>query len=225
MSAVAERGIVLNLPKNAVVTIDGLAASGKSSVAKNVARLLSVPYVSSGLLYRLVTLAALEDGIKTTDERSLLDTLDAHELRLEPRNDGNRVYLDDRDVTDECASSRVDNEVSRVAQHGLVRSWVNAQVRRLAPPFVAEGRDMGTAVFPHARAKIFLTASSKVRAERRVSERNDTFENVHLAIEERDELDAGNSEPAADALQLHTDGLNLDQTVKRVLELIKQQVK
>ncbi len=216
---------MLNLPKNAVVTIDGLAASGKSSVAKNVARLLSVPYVSSGLLYRLVTLAALEDGIKTSDERALLDTLDAHELRLEPRNDGNRVYLDDRDVTDECASSRVDAEVSRVAQHALVRSWVNAQVRRLAPPFVAEGRDMGTNVFPHARAKIYLTATSRTRAERRVTERNDTFENVHSAIEERDGLDADNAEPASDAMQLQTDGLSLDQTVKRVLELIKQQLK
>lgn len=216
---------MLNLPKNAVVTIDGLAASGKSSVAKNVARLLSVPYVSSGLLYRLVTLAALEDGIKTSDERALLDTLDAHELRLEPRNDGNRVYLDDRDVTDECASSRVDAEVSRVAQHGKVRMWVNGQVRRLAPPFVAEGRDMGTNVFPTARAKIFLTASSRVRAERRVTERNDTFENVHSAIEERDELDAGNSDPAPDAVHVSTDGMSLDQTVKKVLEVIKAQLK
>jgi CMP/dCMP kinase len=225
MSVVIERGTVLNLPKNAIITIDGLAASGKSSVARNVARLLSVPYVSSGLLYRLVTLAALEDGVKTTDERALLDTLDAHELRLEPRNDGNRVYLDDRDVTEECASSRVDAEVSHVAQHGLVRSWVNAQVRRLAPPFVAEGRDMGTAVFPHARAKIYLTASSKVRAARRVTERNETLEVVRSSIEERDELDADNSEPAPDAAKLHTDGLNLDQTVKRVLELIREQVK
>ncbi len=216
---------MLNLPKNVVITIDGLAASGKSSVAKTVARLLSVPYVSSGLLYRLVTLASLEDGINPNDERALLDTLDAHELRLEPRNDGNRVYLDDRDVTDECFTAKVDAEVSRVAQHGLVRGWVNAQVRRLAPPFVAEGRDMGTAVFPHARAKIFLTASSKVRAERRVTERDGTYENIHSAIEERDEMDADNSEPAPDAARLHTDGLNLDQTVKRVLELIREQVK
>lgn len=129
-----------------VITIDGLAASGKSSVARRVALALGVPYVSSGLLYRAITVAALEANLDLENEVGLLEHLQSHEIRLEPLAEGNRVWLGTREITDDAHSSEVDATVSKVARHAQVRAWVNTQIRKLPKPFVAEGRDMGAVV-------------------------------------------------------------------------------
>ncbi len=215
---------MITLPPTTIITLDGLAASGKSSVACGIALALSVPYVSSGLLYRLATLCALESGTVTDDESALLEMLRQHEFGFEPRASGNVAWLDGADVTSACHSSRVDAVVSAVAQHAKVRDWVNLRIRRIAPPFVAEGRDMGAVVFPDAPIKIFLTASSRVRAERRVSERNQSLKAVQAAIELRDASDLRNTPVALDAFILDSSDLDLEQTIAAALELIASKV-
>jgi cytidylate kinase len=204
-----------------VITIDGVAASGKSSVARAVAAQLGVPYVSSGLLYRAVTFAALQYGIDTSNEAALMDCLMHNDIRLEPRTHGNRAWLNSTDITDAAHSSAVDANVSVVALHSRIRGWVNAAVKRLPPPFVAEGRDMGTVAFPHAAVKLYLTASPRVRAERRAVERPEDVPAIEAALIERDRLDAVNSRPADDATVLDTSNLSLEDVVAQALEAIQ----
>jgi CMP/dCMP kinase len=206
-----------------VITIDGLAASGKSSVARRVALALGLPYVSSGLLYRAITVTALEANLDLENETALLEHLYANEIRLEPLAEGNRVWLGTSEITSEAHSSEVDANVSKIARHAQVRAWVNTQIRKLPKPFVAEGRDMGAVVFRDTPAKIFLTANPRVRAQRRTLERPENLETVEAALRTRDELDAVNSAAAPDAFMLDTGNLTLEQVVANVLERVQQQ--
>ena len=211
---------------NVIVTIDGVAASGKSSVAFGVARALKVPYLSSGLLYRAVTVLALEEKLKLTDAPALLGLLEQRPLRLAALPEGNRVYMQEsgheRDLTDAAHTSAVDAQVSAVARLPEVREWVNARLRGVSAPFVAEGRDMGTAVFPGAQAKFFLTASPRIRAQRRVRERPDDVDAVEAALSQRDTQDAQQSRPAPDALIIDTGPLDLAGVIAAVLAGIQQ---
>lgn len=200
-----------------IVTIDGVAASGKSSVASGVARALGIPYVSSGLLYRAATLLALESGLPLDDPAALLAHLRGRPLRLEPLASGNRVWQGERDLTPELHSSRVDAAVSAVARLPQVRAWVDAVLRALPAPFVAEGRDMGTNVFPHADAKFYLTASPRVRAERRAQERPEDADAIEAALIERDRRDAAQSAPAPGARIIDTGPLSLEGVIGAVL--------
>ena len=209
-----------HLSNSSVITIDGLAASGKSSVAQGVAQALNVPYVSSGLLYRAVTYAALHHRINFEPESEILGLLERHDLRLLPENHGNQVFLDGQDITEQCHSSLVDANVSVVALHQNLRSWVNTKIRSLPKPFVAEGRDMGTVVFTDASIKLFLTASSAVRAKRRTLERPEEFENIKRMIDARDAKDAINSGAAQDAIVIDTDNLNLEEVIAASLHAI-----
>lgn len=203
------------------MTIDGVAASGKSSVASGVARALGIPYVSSGLLYRAATLLGLEQGLALDDAASLLAHLHANPLRLEPRAEGNRVWVGERELTADLHSSRVDAGVSVVAALPEVRAWVDAHLRALPEPFVAEGRDMGTNVFPHAGAKFYLTASPRVRAERRAKERPEDVPAIEAALTERDRLDTVQSAPAPDARVIDTGPLPLEGVIGEVLEGVR----
>lgn len=200
-----------------IVTIDGVAASGKSSVASGVARALGVPYISSGLLYRAATLLGQDAGLDLTDRASLLACLREHPLRLEPLAEGNRVWQGERDLTPALHSSAVDHGVSRVAAHPEVRAWVDDQLRMLTPPFVAEGRDMGTNVFPQAPAKFYLTASPQVRARRRASERPEDIAAIEAALIQRDALDTAQSAPAPDARVIDTEPLTLQEVIALIV--------
>ncbi|WP_102125635.1 (d)CMP kinase [Deinococcus planocerae] len=200
-----------------IVTIDGVAASGKSSVASGVARALGIPYVSSGFLYRAATLLALEAGLRPDDPAALLALLRGRPLRLEPLAGGNWVWQGERDLTPGLHSSRVDAAVSAVARLPEVRAWVDAELRGLPAPFVAEGRDMGTNVFPHADAKFYLTASPRVRAERRAQERGEDADATLAALTERDRRDAAQSAPAPDARVIDTGPLTLEGVIEAVL--------
>ncbi|WP_291430341.1 (d)CMP kinase [Deinococcus sp.] len=200
-----------------IVTIDGVAASGKSSVSSGVARALGVPYVSSGLLYRAATLLGLEANLDLHAAPPLLALLDAHPVRLEPLASGNRVWQGERELTDDLHSTRVDRGVSVVAALPEVRAWVDAQLRALPEPFVAEGRDMGTNVFPHASHKFYLTASARIRAERRARERPEDVPAIEAALQRRDELDTAQSAPAPDALVIDTGPLDLQGVIETIL--------
>lgn len=200
-----------------VITFDGPAASGKSSVAQRVAQALGLPFVSSGLLYRAATYLVTSAGIDPRDEAAVLRALAAHAVRLEPDTAGNRVYVNAEDVSAALHTDLVDASVSFVAAHPGVRAWVSEQLREVPPPFAIDGRDMGSVVFPEARHKFYLTASPHERARRRVGERAADLAAVAAAMTRRDALDARQSAPAPDALHLATDGLDLDQVVARVL--------
>ncbi|MBZ9712281.1 (d)CMP kinase [Deinococcus multiflagellatus] len=199
-----------------IVTIDGVAASGKSSVSAGVAQALGVPYVSSGLLYRAVTLLGLEAGADLGRAQAVLACLNPAP-RLEPLASGNRVWQGERDLTPDLHSSRVDRGVSVVAALPEVRAWVDAQLRTLPAPLVAEGRDMGTNVFPHAQAKFYLTASPRVRAQRRAAERPEEVDTIEAALVERDRLDTMQSAPAPDAHVIDTGALSLQGVIDAVL--------
>jgi CMP/dCMP kinase len=200
-----------------VVTFDGPAASGKSSVALRVGAALELPVVSSGLLYRAATLLAERSGAPVDDGDALLVELRSHRVDLVPDLAGNRVSIDDEDVTAALHTDEVDALVSAVAAHEGVRAWVTECLRTIPPPFVIDGRDMGSVVFPRARHKFYLTASPEVRATRRVGERAADLERVADAIRRRDRLDAKQLAPAPDAEWIDTDGLALDEVVDLVL--------
>ena len=196
-----------------VVTFDGPAASGKSTVAKRVAAALGVPFVSSGLLYRVATLLATAGGAELDDPEAVLAVLDAHLVELRPGLGGDAVRVDGADVTSALHSDAVDAAVSRVAVHPTVRAWVDARLREMPRPFVIDGRDMGSVVFPEAAHKFYLTAAPEVRAARRVGERAADLAEVAEAIRRRDALDARQLAPAPDAQHLDTSALDLDQVV------------
>lgn len=198
-----------------IVTIDGVAASGKSSVSSGVAQALGVPYVSSGLLYRAVTLLGLTAGADLADASALLPLLPG--VRLEPLASGNRVWNADHDLTADLHSTQVDAGVSVVAALPQIREWVDAQLRALPAPLVAEGRDMGTNVFPHAPHKFYLTASPRVRAERRAKERPEDIPAIEAALTERDRQDTTQSAPAPDARVIDTGPLTLQGVIDTIL--------
>jgi CMP/dCMP kinase len=204
-----------------VVTFDGPAASGKSSVAQRIAAIVDLPVVSSGLLYRAATLVVERARIDVDDAAAVMRAVGRHHVDLDPATDGNRVLIDGEDVTEALHTDEVDALVSAVARHGAVRAWVGERLRSIRPPFVIDGRDMGSVVFPDATHKFYLTASPEVRALRRVGERAADLERVAAAIARRDALDANQLRPAADALRIDTDSLTLDEVVAIVVDRLR----
>jgi CMP/dCMP kinase len=209
-------------PFREVVTLDGPAASGKSTVARRVAGTLGVPCVSSGLLYRAATALVIAAGVDASDPAAILLELGRHHVELRPGVGGDVLRIDGEDATRAVQSDAVDAIVSQVAGHPAVRDWVGERLREMPAPFVIDGRDMGSVVFPHARHKFYLDASPEVRAARRVGERSADLAAVTAAIRRRDELDAPQLTPAPDALHLDTGPLTLDEVVAWVLDRLRQ---
>lgn len=211
-----------------VIAIDGPSASGKGTIARRVARSLGFAYLESGALYRLVALAARRKGISESDEAEL--AREAASLDVTFAND--RTYLDGREVSDELYSEESGRGASAVAQLPGVRAALLDRQRafRVAPGLVADGRDMGTVVFPDATLKIFLTASAATRAERRFRQLRERGQHADLAdlvreLEARDRRDAEREHAplraAEDACILDTTGLGIDEVVEGVLALCR----
>jgi cytidylate kinase len=207
-----------------VIAIDGPSASGKGTVAEKVAAALGFRYLDSGALYRLVTVAALDAAADLADEAALARI--AGEMAIEFR-DG-KAWLEGRDVTAELRSEPVGVAASRIAAHPAVRRALLARQRgfRVAPGLVADGRDMGSVVFPDAPLKVYLTADVAARAERRYKQLKEKgmYAKMGDVVEElrrRDERDI--SRPVAplrhypDALFLDTTGLTVEQAVAQIL--------
>lgn len=205
-----------------VITLDGPAASGKSSVARLVAEVLAVPYVSSGLLYRAATYLAQRRALDLGDEAAIVQLLNLLRVHLEAGvGSRNRVRVDGEMLPDDALhSDAVDAGVSAVARHPAVRAWVDARLRELEGVFVVEGRDMGTAVFPEAAHKFYLDAPAEVRAARRVGERRADLGEVTAALVRRDALDCAQLRPAGDAQHIETEDLTLAEVVARILEAV-----
>jgi CMP/dCMP kinase len=207
-----------------VVTLDGPAASGKSSVARRVAAALGVPCVSSGLLYRAATALVTEAGADAGDPAAILALLEGHRVELLPGVDGDVLRIDGVDATRAVQTDAIDAAVSRLAAHPPVRDWVGERLREMPAPFVIDGRDMGSVVFPQAGHKFYLDASPEVRAARRVGERGADLRAVAAAIRLRDELDARQLAPAPDAVHLDTGSMTLDEVVAWVLSRVRHGV-
>jgi cytidylate kinase len=217
-----------------IVAIDGPAGSGKSTVARGVARRLGFTYLDSGALYRAVTLAALEEGTDLDDGPALARLAADARIELRDRDDEYvRVTLDGRDVSEAIRAPEVTGESSRVAAHSEVRAALLAKQRALiaAGNYVVEGRDIGTVVAPDAPIKAFLTADPAERAKRRAAELKRRgleaeADDVRRAIDQRDLLDSTRSaaplRTADDAVVIDTTGLDAAEVIDRVLELVKQ---
>lgn len=209
-----------------VLAIDGPTASGKGTIAQRVARALGWHYLDSGALYRLTALAALRAGIGF-DDVPVLARL-AESLPVAFADDGT-IRLGGEDVTDAIRAEAVGNGASRLAVHGAVRDALLGLQRafRRAPGLVADGRDMGSVVFPDARLKVFLTASAESRAARRHKQLIEKGISANLLallqdLRERDARDASRSvaplAPAEGAYVLDSTHLDVDQTVGCVLD-------
>lgn len=212
----------MNIP---VITIDGPSASGKGTIAEKVAEALGFHVLDSGALYRLSALHALRRGVSLSDEDALA-TL-AAELPAEFR--AGRVWLGGKDVTQAIRSEEVGEGASKVAALPAVREALLARQRAYAqlPGLVADGRDMGTVVFPHAQVKVFLTASAEARAERRYKQliEKEIPANLPALVRDmraRDERDTQRVvaplKPAADALVLDSTQFDIEQVVEAVLK-------
>ena len=207
-----------------VIAIDGPAGAGKSSVARAVAAELGFTYLDSGAMYRCVGLAALERGIPLDDGEALGELAEG----LETGFDGRRVLLGEREVSDEIRAPAVSAAAAQVSVHQRVREAMVARQRQLiaAGRYVAEGRDIGTVVSPEAPLKVFLTASDEERARRRAAETGEPVAEVLAAQQRRDASDTerehGALRAAADAVELDTTGLSLDEVVARVVALARE---
>jgi len=208
-----------------VIAIDGPAASGKGTIAAGVAQALGFNQLDSGSLYRLVALKASEAGIAPEDEARLA----AVALDLDARFAGGRILLEGGDVTDRIRREDMSAAASRVAVHRAVRSALLDRQRafRRPPGLVADGRDMGTVVFPDATLKVYLTASQEERAGRRYKQLiekgiSSTLESLLRDIRDRDARDAERAvaplAPASDAVILDTTGVTIAAAVRFVLD-------
>ncbi len=207
-----------------VIAIDGPAGAGKSTVARAVADELGFTYLDSGAMYRCVALAAAEAGIDSGDGEALGELARGLEIDFDDR----RVLLDGRDVSGAIREPAVTAAASKVSVHPGVREAMVARQRALiaAGDYVAEGRDIGTAVSPEAPLKVFLTASDEERARRRAAETGEDFESVLDAQRRRDARDTerehGALRAAEDAVEVDTTGLSLEEVVGRVVALARE---
>lgn len=208
-----------------VITIDGPTASGKGTVAHKVADALGFHLLDSGALYRLVALASERAGVDIGD----VDTLAKTALRLDVKFGPDRVWLEGEEVSQAIRQEAIGNRASALAIHQPVRDALTALQRgfRKLPGLVADGRDMGTVIFPEARLKVFLTASVEARARRRYKQLIDkgisaNIEDLLRDLEARDARDRSRAaaplRPAEDAQRLDTSEMTVDEAVAQVLE-------
>jgi cytidylate kinase len=217
-----------------IVTIDGPAGSGKSTAARKLAARLGIPYLDTGAMYRVVTLAALEDGADLRDDDALAALADRSDYQLDLGPTHIRVTLRGRDVTEEVRSMRVNDHTRFIAASpGVRRVLIEKQreIGRRLGAMVTEGRDQGTAAFPKADIKFFLDAAVEKRAERRLHELLADGEDVNLEqvlanLNERDRTDA--SRPVAplvkpdDAICIDTTNLTIGEVVDELIRRLER---
>jgi cytidylate kinase len=221
------------MSKVPVLTIDGPSGSGKGTVSRAAARALGWGLLDSGALYRLVALAGRRRGIALGDAERLSQMAQQFDIRFGSGPAGEEiVWLDGQDVTGDIRTEGAGNDASKVAALPQVRAALLERQRLFAVPpgLVADGRDMGTVVFPDAQVKIFLTASPEERALRRHKQLKEkgvaaTLAALSLEIAERDRRDTTRSASplvaSADAVLLDTTGMSVDAVVERVLKIAR----
>ena len=221
----------------AVVTVDGPSGAGKGSLAVRLSGALGFALLDSGALYRLTALSALRHAVALDDAAALAElarNLDVS-FRLGDGDPAVLATLDGEDVNQELRSERCGDAASQVAVHAPVREALLARQRafRRAPGLVADGRDMGTVVFPDAPLKLFLTASAKERARRRHKQLiakgiSASLRGLRKEIQERDRRDTERLvaplKPAKDAIVFETSNVSLDDVFERAMELVRERI-
>jgi cytidylate kinase len=216
-----------------VVTIDGPSGAGKGTLCRLVAQRTGYHLLDSGSLYRLTALSAMQFGVDLDDMEQVTRVAQTLDIHFEVADAGTFIYLAGEDVTNAIRREEVGMNASKVAAYPPVRAALLDRQRAFAqePGLVADGRDMGTVVFPQAEVKIFLTASAEERARRRVLQLQESGENPDEAailadIRSRDERDSKRSAaplvPADDALILDSTDLSIEQVLNKILEQVAQ---
>ena len=216
------------MSENVVVAIDGPAGAGKSTVAKALAHALQLKYLDTGAMFRAVTSLVLTSGIDEHDESAVGAVAENMNLVM----DNGLVVADGTDVTTDIRSIAVTSAVSTVAANSRVRANMRDRQRMwsdLNRGGVIEGRDIGTVVFPDAVLKVYLTASPRVRAERRVAEAGGDIDEIERSIAERDLKDSTRADSplqeSADSVVVDTSNRSIDDIVGSIVELVVERLK
>lgn len=227
--------------KKITIAIDGYSSTGKSTVAKQLAKHLGYVYVDTGAMYRAVTYYAIENNIISENnfaKKQLIDALPQIELEFRQQKDsknGAHIYLNGSDVEAKIRNLRVSNFVSDIAAVPEVRKKLVAQQQKIgeAKGVVMDGRDIGTVVFPKAELKIFMLAPAEVRAKRRYKELLEHGENIEFDavlnnIKNRDEIDTTRKDSplrkAADAVEFDNAEMNLEEQFNRLIALVESRI-
>lgn len=214
------------------VAIDGPSGSGKSTVAEALKKKLGIAHLDTGAMYRALALALLRSGIDIHDEAAVSEALDHYKIDVDFSQDQQRTLVNGQDLTPHLYSSEVSMAASDISRYPFVREYLVSEQQDLAESrsFILDGRDIGTVVLPGADIKFFLTASPRVRAERRWKDlqaagEKITLEEVLADIRSRDQQDSSRPisplRQAGDAFYLDSSELNLEQVVETMLELIE----
>ena len=218
-----------------VITIDGPSGAGKGTASTLLAKKLGWHFLDSGAIYRVLAVASLHHQIPADDEIGLLPLASGLDVNFETTDNGVRVILEGEDVSDTIRTEEVGATASKIASLPAIREALLRRQRgfKEAPGLVADGRDMGTVVFPEAQVKIFLTASAEERADRRFKQLKDKGHDVSILrllddIKARDERDANRTVaplvPAKDALILDSTKLNIEQVLEKIEMFIEEKL-
>ncbi len=222
--------------KRFAIAVDGPAGSGKSTVAKMVARKLGIIYVDTGAMYRTVALHCTQEGISLEDEAAVVASLDGLNMRIQPDTEGQRIFLNEEDVTAKIRTAEIGKGASVVAAYQKVRERMVELQQEMAreQSVIMDGRDIGTVVLPHAEVKIYLDADAEERAHRRVGEleaKGETadFEEIKKMIIQRDYNDMHREhsplKKAEDAVSLDSTGMSIEEVLQAILDITAERVR
>lgn len=215
------------------IALDGPAGAGKSSIAKLVAKKLSFVYLDTGAMYRTIALYVLKNQIAPSDEAAVVARLDDIEITLSHENGEQKIFLNGENVSKEIRKEEVGKTASTVAKYGKVREKLVSLQQKIASEndVIMDGRDIGTVVLPNAEVKIYLTASSRVRAERRYKELQEKGETCDLdQIEKdiilRDEQDMNREisplRQADDAVLVDSSDMSIEEVVNCLIDIVEK---
>ena len=220
------------LNKRLNIAIDGPAGAGKSTIAKMVSKKLNCIYVDTGAMYRAVALFFIKNGIASDDEKRIAKEIENIHVDIQFEAGDQKVLLNGKDVTEEIRAERVGKWASEISKYTVVREYLVKMQREVAAKqdVVMDGRDIGTVVLPQANVKIYLTASSKIRAMRRYNEltQKGVFCDIHdieQGIMERDAQDMNREisplRQAKDAILIDSSNMTIDEVVEKIVSLAR----